>query len=105
MINETSNLDQTAIIDCRGPDPGAAHDSYRAFVIRARLDREHGGHENHLIWEGPTPLIGDLQCNQTSFIAMDRWLAAIEQDTSSKSIAQKIVDDRPSDVGDQCWAD
>ena len=44
MINETNNLDQTAIIDCRGPDPGLFHDAYRAFAVRARLDREHGGH-------------------------------------------------------------
>ena len=54
MINETNNLDQTAIIDCRGPNPGAFHDAYRAFAVRARLDREHGTHANQLIWEGPT---------------------------------------------------
>ena len=53
MINEANNLDRTAIIDCRGPDPGAFHDAYRAFAMRARLDREHGDHDNQLIWEGP----------------------------------------------------
>ena len=42
LINETNNMDQVAIIDCRGPDPGAFHDAYRAFAVRARLDREHG---------------------------------------------------------------
>ena len=42
MINEANNLDRTAIIDCRGPDPGAFHDAYRAFAVRARLDRAHG---------------------------------------------------------------
>ena len=53
MINETNNLDRTAIIDCRGPDPGLFHDAYRAFAVRARLDRAHGNHANQLIWEGP----------------------------------------------------
>ena len=53
MINETNNLDRTAIIDCRGPDEGLFHDAYRAFAVRARLDREHGGHANQLIWQGP----------------------------------------------------
>ncbi|MDT4943097.1 MAG: hypothetical protein QOJ34_3186, partial [Pseudonocardiales bacterium] len=53
MINEANNLDETAIIDCRGPDPGAFHDAYRAFAMRARLDRANGGHANQLIWEGP----------------------------------------------------
>ncbi|HEV3229557.1 MAG TPA: DUF6351 family protein, partial [Solirubrobacteraceae bacterium] len=103
MINETNNLDQTAVIDCRGPDPGAAHDSYRAFAIRARLDREHGNHDNQLIWEGPTAIIGDTQCSQTSLIAIDRWIAAAEQDPSTRSFAQKLAADRPSGLGDECW--
>ena len=38
MINEANTLDRTAIIDCRGPDPGAFHDAYRAFAMRARID-------------------------------------------------------------------
>ncbi len=58
MINETNNLDRTAIIDCRGPDEGLFHDAYRAFAVRARLDREHGGHANQLIWEGPVTVHG-----------------------------------------------
>ena len=56
MINETNNLNRTAIIDCRGPNPGVFHDAYRAFAVRARLDREHGNHANQLIWEGPVAL-------------------------------------------------
>lgn len=103
-INETNNLDQTAIIDCRGPDPGSFHDPYRSFAIRARLDREHGSHDNQLIWEGPMPLVGYTACNQESLLAMDRWLAAVEQDLSDKPLAQKIVADKPADLGDQCWS-
>lgn len=102
-INTASNLDQVAIIDGRGPDPGAAHDSYRAFAIRARLDREHGGHANHVIWEGPAPIIGDAKYAVNALIAMDRWLAAVEADGSDKPIARKIVDDKPADIGDSCW--
>jgi hypothetical protein len=103
MINEANNLGQTAIIDCRGPDPGAAHDSYRAFAVRARLDRELGSHANQLIWEGPAPIVGDTQCNETSLIAMDRWLAAVEKDQRNVPLAQKIVGDKPADLGDECW--
>src|SRR5581483_4646254 len=104
MINETNNLNQTAIIDCRGPDPGAAHDSYRAFAIRARLDREHGTHANQAIWEGSAPIIGDNRCLENSLIAMDGWLAAIAADHSSKSLARKVIDDRPADIHDQCYS-
>lgn len=103
MINETNNFDQTPIIDCRGPDPGLFHDAYRAFSVRARLDREHGSHANQLIWEGPIPIAGDTTCNQTSLVAMDRWLSAIEQDDSSMPLAQKVVADKPADLGDACW--
>jgi hypothetical protein len=103
MINETNNLDRTAIIDCRGPDPGAFHDAYRAFAVRARLDREHGNHNNQMIWEGPAPIIGDAACAQNSLVAMDSWLAAVEKDTSDKPLAQKLTDDKPTGLGDACW--
>jgi hypothetical protein len=103
LINETNNLNRTAIIDCRGPNPGLAHDSYRAFAVRARLDREHGTHANQLIWEGPALLQADIKCELNSFIAMDRWLTAIEQDKRGAPLAEKIVRDKPADLADECW--
>jgi hypothetical protein len=103
MINEANNLDQTAIIDCRGPNPGLFHDAYRAFAIRARLDREHGTHANQLIWEGPVSLTADRDCELNSFIAMDRWLSAVEKDRSSRPLPRKLIRDKPADLGDECW--
>lgn len=102
MINSANNLDQVAIIDCRGPDPGLFHDAYRAYAVRARLDREHGHHDNQLIWEGPVPLLGDAECGRLSFLAMDRWLAAVEADSSDTSLAERIVSAKPSDLSDAC---
>ncbi len=102
-IDETSNLDQVAIVDCRGPNPGLFHDAYRAFSVRARLDREHGTHANQLIWEGPVILIGDTACNQNSLLAMDRWLAAVEKDSGTMPLAQKVIADKPADLSDECW--
>ncbi|NGY05852.1 DUF6351 family protein [Solimonas terrae] len=103
MINEGNNMDQVAIIDCRGPDPGLFHDAYRAFAMRGRLDREHGSHANQLIWEGALIIAGDLACNQNSLIAMDAWLSAVEKDLSDVPLAQKIVADKPGDLTDECW--
>src|SRR4051794_14176183 len=103
MINEATNLDRTAIIDCRGPDPGAFHDAYRAFAMRARLDRAHGNHNNQLIWEGPAVIIGDTSCEVNSFDAMDKWLAAVEKDKAKGSVAQKIARDKPADATDRCY--
>ncbi|MFN8150811.1 MAG: DUF6351 family protein [Solirubrobacterales bacterium] len=103
LINEANNYDRTAIIDCRGPDPGYAHDSYRAFAVRDRLDREHGTHANQLIWEGPYTIGADLKCAQESLEAMDRWLTAVAADTSDDSTAEKLIADKPSDLSDRCY--
>ena len=103
MINEATNLNQVAIIDCRGPNPGLFHDAYRAFAVRARLDRAHGTHANQLIWEGPVTIKADADCELNSFIAMDRWLSAVERDHGSKSLPQKVINDKPSDLSDECW--
>ncbi len=103
MINETNNLDLTAIIDCRGPDEGLFHDAYRAFAVRARLDREHGSHANQLIWQGPVALTADRDCERNSFIAMDRWVEAIDSDHRRVPLARKVAEDRPDDLGDRCY--
>ncbi len=103
MINETNNLNQTAIIDCRGPNPGIFHDAYRAFAVRARLDRQFGTHANQLIWEGPEPLEADKDCELNSFIAMDSWLSAIARDHSHSSLPRKVIRDKPAGLSDECW--
>jgi hypothetical protein len=33
---------------------------------------------------------------------MDRWLSAIEADTSNRSLADKVVADKPADAVDRC---
>jgi hypothetical protein len=103
MINEANNLNRTAIIDCRGPDEGLFHDAYRAFAVRARLDRAHGTHANQLIWEGPVSLIADARCEQNSFIAIDRWVDAVASDHRRVGLASKVADDKPADLGDRCY--
>jgi hypothetical protein len=103
MINETNNLARTAMIDCRGPDEGLFHDAYRAFAVRARLDREHGSHANQLIWEGPVPLTADRECERNSFIAIDRWLEAIASDHRDVPLARQVAEDKPDDLSDRCY--
>src|SRR4051794_12077229 len=77
-INTTNNQAGLAIIDLRGPDPGAFHDAYRTWAIRARLEREQRGQpRNHVIWFGETPLIGDPNWATEGLAAMDRWLDAV----------------------------
>ncbi len=101
-VNEANNLDRVAIIDLRGPDPGAFHDAYRTWAVRARLEREHGTFANHVIWFGHVPLIGDPSYTTDGLVAMDRWLAAVEADGRPLPLAAKIRDDRPGDLQDRC---
>jgi hypothetical protein len=102
LINETDHLDQVAIIDHAGPDPGAAHDYAHTWWTRDRLDKAHGNHDNQVLWFGPAALIGDPRWPTEALLAMDRWLTAVERDGSKRSLQRKIVADRPADVHDRC---
>src|SRR5204863_4922369 len=102
-INETNNLTSVAIIDLRGPDPGAFHDAYRSWTIRARLEQQEGHFpKNHVIWFGQTPLIGDPRYTTEGLEAMDRWLSAVARDHRDISLTAKVAQDRPGNVHDRC---
>ncbi len=101
-VNTAENLDQVAIIDLRGPDPGAFHDVYRTNIMRARLQREHGTTANQVLWRGQVPLLGDATYTDASILAMDGWLAAVEKDTRGVPLARKIIQDKPKSLADRC---
>jgi hypothetical protein len=48
------------------------------------------------------PLVGDPSFADDSIFAMDRWLAAVHADKRDVPLSQKIIEDRPDDVGDRC---
>lgn len=102
MVNMANQLNTVAIINFVGPDPGVAHDSVHAWWVRWRLDREHGNHDNHVMWGGPAPLIGDLNFVYLGITAMDGWLSAVEQDLSDDPIALKLTRNKPADMHDKC---
>jgi hypothetical protein len=101
-VDQAINLDKVAIIDLRGPDPGAFHDVYRTYAMRARLKREHGTTANQILWRGQVPLLGDSNYTDESIVAMDSWLAVIEKDHRAIPLARKVIEDKPKDVTDRC---
>jgi hypothetical protein len=101
-VNQGTNLDQVAIIDLRGPDPGAFHDVYRTYAMRARLQREHGTTANQVLWRGQVPLLGDAGYTSEAIIAMDGWLAAVEKDRRDVPLGRKIIEDKPASLTDRC---
>jgi hypothetical protein len=101
-VNQGDNLDQVAIIDLRGPDPGAFHDVYRTGTMRARLEREHGTAANQILWRGQQPIFGDSTFTDASIVAMDGWLAAIEKDERNVPLSRKVIEDKPATLKERC---
>lgn len=102
LINEANHLDEVAIINHGGPDPGLAHDYAHAWWTHERLRRDQGHTGNRVQWFGVVPLIGDLRWANEALVKMDAWLTAVEKDPSDRPLAKKIVADRPADLGDRC---
>jgi hypothetical protein len=101
-VNQADNLDRVAIIDLRGPDPGAFHDVYRTYTMRARLDRNFGTHANQVLWRGLLAIFGDFAYEDEAILAMDGWLAAVARDRRKIPLAQKIIADKPPTLIDRC---
>jgi hypothetical protein len=101
-IDEANNLNRVAIIDLRGPDPGAFHDVYRTYALRARLERNFGTAANQILWRGQAPLIGDPSFADDAVFAVDRWLARVHADHRHVGLPRKIIEDRPGTVAPRC---
>src|SRR3954466_3010640 len=102
-IDEANNLDKVAIIDLRGPDPGAFHDVFRTYAMRARLERNFGTAANQILWRGQAPLIGDPAFADEAVFAVDDWLARVHADhRRGVSLARKIIQDKPGTVAPRC---
>ena len=102
LVNEANHLDEVAMINHGGPDPGIAHDYSHAFWTEERLMADQGHTDNRVMWFGPTPLIGDLDWAKDALFEMDRWLSAVEADRRAVPLAEKIATDKPADLTDRC---
>lgn len=107
LIADGIKLATVPIIDLRA-DNGTPdlHERWKSWATRERLDRAAGGHGNHIIRAfggiapgGPPGVAAVRQ----AFGMMDRWLTAIENDTSVTPLAQKVVNNKPADVTDACF--
>jgi len=74
LVDTADHLNDVAIIDLRGPDPGAFHDVYRTYAMRARLLRNFGTAANQVLWRGQVPLLGDSNyVDQSVFAWTSGW--------------------------------
>ena len=101
ILVDGKQLAKVAIIDVRAhsnnPD---IHMPWRSWSTRDRLDLANGHHDNQVIrlHFGSAGAATSL-----AFDTMDRWLAAVESDTSNTPLEQKIVNRKPAEYNDACF--
>lgn len=100
LISNGKNLAQVAIIDVRPNFGSDIHMNWRTFSQRARLQEANGTFANQVVFasQGRT----GAALTEKAFKTMDRWLAAIEADSSADSRAQKVIKNKPADAVDFC---
>ena len=101
-MNSANNLDKVAIIDLRGPDPGAFHDVYRTYAMRARLLRNFGTAANQVLWRGQVAAHRRHHLRRRGDPRPRPWLARVERDGRNVGLARKILENRPASVTDRC---
>jgi hypothetical protein len=95
QLNMGTGMDTVPIIDDRSCMNTEVHSCYHSWVMRERLIKTHGDADNQvIIVNAPAGVVFDM---------MDRWLTGIEADSSSKSQAEKVVANKPSDAKDACY--
>jgi hypothetical protein len=104
IVMDAHQLAKTPIIDVRGFDEQGIHYIWRSFALRARLDAA-GGHANHVLWRFPGALTppGASGLTLASFLAMDKWLAAIQADPSAAPREQRVIANKPAEGFDFCY--
>jgi uncharacterized tannase-like protein DUF6351 len=108
---DASQLDKVAIIDLRATSNTAdIHTDYHSYSLQERLEKANGHADNQIIWTwaNPTGILGigaPPAIANESFLLLDRWLAAVEADSSSDALEVKIVRNKPQEAVSACWLD
>ena len=108
ILNGGGGLASTAIIDYRNymdsDEQGNIHMLIHQFSTRQRLIDANGHADNHVMQIGGRWGFGTTDTNlEELFIAMDQWLLGIKGDTRDYTLAEKVVENRPTDLNDACW--
>ena len=110
QVTDGRRLADVPIIDLRAySETGEIHTSFYSYKMRARLNQANGGHGNQLIWTFPAtePVLGvtpPQSLVEKSFLLLDHWLSNISGDRSRRTLAQKVLTDKPSAAVDACFA-
>ncbi len=102
VTNGAAGLSQVPIIDDRGylDDIGNFHASVYSFVTRARLERDNGHANNYILRRHNR----DLDLMPENLALMDQWLANIKADRSELPMLDRIVQNKPPELQNDCIA-
>jgi hypothetical protein len=105
LAHDAARLDDVAIIDLRANNNlNDIHTAFHSYTLRERLRVANGHNSNQIIWTFPGPGIAPpLPIADEAFLLIDRWLAAVEADTSTAPHSVKIVRHKPADAVDACF--
>ena len=103
LITQGDQLAGVPIIDIRGPSNADIHADFHSYVLRARLDRDNGNHDNHVLFTGARPLVSDPTAFNVAFDLIDEWVGAVKADTSATPLPEKVRRPRPAAASDACW--
>ncbi|WP_439378689.1 DUF6351 family protein [Amycolatopsis lexingtonensis] len=101
-LRETPIIDQRTDLDFAGPG-NDIHTTEWSYVLRQRLLRANGTAGNQVIIENHATAAEAAAASGYELDAMDRWLTAIDADGSHRSRRQKVLANRPADLGDGCY--
>ena len=101
-LRETPIIDQRTDLDFAGFG-NDIHTTEWSYVMRQRLLRANGTAANQVIIENHPTAAEAAAASAYELDAMDRWLTAIEADGSPRSHRQKVLANRPADLGDGCY--
>ncbi|MFC0111835.1 DUF6351 family protein [Kibdelosporangium aridum] len=108
LVSGSLGLRTTPIIDQRtNLDHGGflsdIHTTEWSFVMRTRLQQANGTAANQVIIQNQRTPDQTAEASRYQLAAMDRWLAAIAADHSQRSAQQKVIANKPGDLGDGCY--
>ncbi|WP_103355797.1 DUF6351 family protein [Amycolatopsis sp. CA-128772] len=101
-LRETPIIDQRTDLDLAGFG-NDIHTTEWSYVLRQRLLRANGTAGNQIIIENHATPAEAAAASAYELDAMDRWLTAIDADRSHRSRQQKVLANRPGDLGDGCY--
>ncbi|WP_329048669.1 DUF6351 family protein [Amycolatopsis sp. NBC_01488] len=101
-LRETPIIDQRTDLDLAGFG-NDIHTTEWSYVMRQRLLRANGTAGNQVIVENHATAAEAAAASGYELDAMDRWLTAIDADGSHRSLQQKVLANRPADLGDGCY--